>query len=573
VKEVYEDNHRFQVKKGKKYMKDGVLTFPKVNEKPDGFYRTRTKGILHNGVVYARSNHNLQVGVQRLCKSRGGSLEAHLRLLGNQERFLDTAYVRELEKRVLQRRIPVFEDLVNALQYMHEHYDDPHAKLPARYAAYHDLMVDGGIGKRIYTNRDGCVSALVKPGEWAKAGKVPRLFVNLGTPASLQGMGHAKAMKVSDAISDTIHGVRFIFIAAPSADDITQVFRELKNPPTRGTFFYFSDDSCLSLRDSDGKVHSFNIDISSCDSSHGDGVFRSMARTVPDTHKRDHSVVQDQLLLNLTLKSRGKTNEGIKPSVTLMSETKQLYSGSLFTTTTNNHGCRCMIWAIILFSKDHIGPITRENIVAWCAHAGYIVTVDVCRHFTDMQFLKHSPVLGEDGLWHAVLNLGVLLRAYGTANGDIPGPSKTPLAARAAAFDVSLLRGMYPRTNCELFDRLRATAQTQGKVNASTQRKIDAQVTKQQLHKSYATTKSDTDTRTYTMEALLLRYRYLYNIDTQQYDTLFDDGDAASFTANYGSLRFGEFWNCKVSNAILALDYKLSGQTEPRYLKYLTPGA
>jgi hypothetical protein len=107
-------------------MKDGVLTFPKVNEKPDGFYRTRTKGILHNGVVYARSNHNLQVGVQRLCKSRGGSLEAHLRLLGNQERFLDTAYVRELEKRVLQRRIPVFEDLVNALQYMHEHYDDPH---------------------------------------------------------------------------------------------------------------------------------------------------------------------------------------------------------------------------------------------------------------------------------------------------------------------------------------------------------------------------------------------------------------------------------------------------------------
>jgi len=54
------------------------------------------------------------------------------------------------------------------------------------------------------------------------------------------------------------------------------------------------------------------------------------------------------------------------------------------------------------------------------AMVGYKVTCDVVVNPEDFQFLKCSPTV-EEGEVHVFLNLGVILRALGSCDGDLPG--------------------------------------------------------------------------------------------------------------------------------------------------------
>jgi hypothetical protein len=542
-----------------------VLTLPPTDEQPDGTYRTRLLGILHTGVIYAKSDHNLMKAVKRLCAARGDSIETHNLLLANQHTFLDLPFVRWAESQMLAARQPFFENLTNARDYLEDHYADAHEKKAPRIAARNELHDHGGIAHRVYAARDGCVAGKVKPNEIAKFAKVPRLFVDLGVSASLQGMGHAKTLKQSDTVPRTWHGVTSVFISAPTPEALKEVFANLMQPPGRGYFCFFSDDSCLSLIDSLGQTHIWNIDISSCDSSHGPALFKSMARTIPAAHLDDHRVLTDQLKLPITLKSYGKV-DGHRPKVVLQSTVEQLYSGSTLTTAINNHACVILYLAFLLFSLTHVGNITTADIVEWARCCGYIITATECHKPGDIQFLKHSPVEMEDGSFDAVLNLGVLLRAYGTAHGDVPGRARESLHTRATVFNKALLSGMYPRTSCPLFDLLRSHKHESA--SSHLLKRVETVVAKRLAFKSYTTTESQVSSNhTHSMHRMLERYQ----TETKEVNGVltvtqcFNDGDIALFTESYGRLQLGEFWTCVVSDTILRRDYELACQTSPTH--------
>ena len=80
-----------------------------------------------------------------------------------------------------------------------------------------------------------------------------------------------------------------------------------------------------------------------------------------------------------------------------------------------------------------------------CAAAGYKVSVDEVKKFEDFQFLKMSPARDAEGEYHALLNLGVVLRASGCCRGDIPSVTKKKnrsIIEDAATFQSLLMSGM-----------------------------------------------------------------------------------------------------------------------------------
>jgi hypothetical protein len=136
--------------------------------------------------------------------------------------------------------------------------------------------------------------------------------------------------------------------------------------------------------------------------------------------------------------------------VVLEPHTPRLYSGSTITTLINNLA-NILICKSIVDSPTLRGP---RDIALAAAQVGYILTCEPCHQAQDIQFLKHSPAYDTEGNLCAMLNIGVLLRASGTCRGELPGKSKIPLETRAMTFQLSLLKGMYPRTHTPLLTNM-----------------------------------------------------------------------------------------------------------------------
>lgn len=452
VEERYEYNRRFKVLTGERFWNDGNLQFTEYPQPPHAkFYKTcNGPAISSNAVIYDDSNKNISIAIRRLTGTRKPELPGYSALLyENQKRtfraaadFLDT---------LRTKYAPYFDDYRRIVEEAIEHHADPHDKKALRIQGMANLLCgDGNVhGNWIRRNR---TIWKMKTGEWAKNGKKPRMIVDLGVEASLMGFRLTNFVKVAQD-SEPIHvnGGVIRFCKSPDMRVLEDVFDNLINLRHRFYFVYFSDDACLSVRMKDGSIRFYNLDISSCDSSHGPEVFEALYNIVPVHVQPDMRRLLSQCEAPLKLVNR----ENKKEKVLVKPIEPMLYSGWTGTTAINNLA-NIMIAYGISQLKDFENP---DDIRRAAEQAGYIITgwekpLDT---YAKLQFLKHSPVYDTDGLLRPMLNLGVLLRASGMCNYDLPGKKIDGYEERAKRFQRGLLRGAYPRTKFELLELMTAT--------------------------------------------------------------------------------------------------------------------
>lgn len=450
---VFNEQFTLHPKSNPEYFQGGELTFPPAPQKPDGFYKTRFGPCFEtNAVIYARDDVNMRYGMRRMTNSRCPDIPGrHKELFQNQKSFIEEH--RDFLTLLKELYEPQFRDYTGAEQEMYKHHADPHEKRALRIQA-HDEMIEENVCCQFNHIWLRDILWKIKPQEWAKYGKKPRCICDLGVSASLRGFVLTNILKFAQNSEpvDYMDGT-FAFCKSPDPFELKRHFDHLLNPPGRFYFLYFSDDSCLSIRDQNGDVQWFNLDISSCDSSHSPALFEALVSLMPnDTTKNDMKALVNQCKATLRVVSCADKEVKIK----LKPKQPILMSGSTLTTAINNLANLLIGLSIVKsFVAAPIGQ-TNESMVAAAARVGYILTgCEALETFHDVQFLKHSPVQDRLEQWHPMLNLGVLYRASGTCNGDLPGSKHEPFDSRAQVFQRSLLNSAYPYLDFDILTAMR----------------------------------------------------------------------------------------------------------------------
>lgn len=401
----------------------------------------------HNGQIYGDDDLNVDLASQRLSAVRVPLQDGrNEELFNNQQLFIDAHS--NLLTSIVGRYHSYF------LEHDHErdiaeHIDDPHQKKRLRQQAFKELQESGDLyspGTWLRMKRTGeYCTWKIKKDEYAKPGKKPRMIVDLGVSASLRGYRLLEYLKRAQSSEDVVvNGLTIHFCKSPDPFELEEIFRNLLSPPGRGYYVYFSDDACLSLRGADGVPKFYNLDISSCDSSHGPSVFELLTKAFPRYLQDDIAILIQQCQAPLRVRSRCANS---KASVLLRPKRPLLYSGSTITTAINN-----LANLLIAISVAHCDG-TSSGILAAAADCGYIVTgTEPLARFQELQFLKNSPVYDTEGHLRPLLNLGVLLRASGTCRGDLPG--RGDLSVRARKFQHDIIVSAYPYADFTLKDRL-----------------------------------------------------------------------------------------------------------------------
>lgn len=487
----------------------------------------------HTGQIFASSDWNLALGTTRLTKSRapqdphaeGEYRKQQHRFIGEHPEFIE----------LLKGRYDAyFHDFTNALDEAELHYADPHAKRDLRINTWGDLVAFNTWHASTVWNLPGKMAVYkVKKAEVAKIGKTIRCIGDLGCAASLQGFRLTGVLKEA-MFNEKIHinGGDVVFCKEPSPEALIDAFTNLISPPGRFYFVFFSDDSCLAIRQADGTVLRYNMDISSCDASHTASLFRAFVAIHPHRLQADARklVAQCEQAVSVTCASTIKGEK--KKRVVLKPLEPRLYSGATITTAINNLAC----WYIILsISLSTINNST--DIIAAAARAGYVVTCEDCHDWHNLQFLKHSPVYDTEGKLRALLNLGVMLRFSGTSKGDFLGSKTESMRTRVNRQQAGLLRGAYPRAHFPLVDQLKRNCATQASAHdVKIDRMVDAMFAYKVAHSAqeeHYHIHSDEVYKRYNLTAL----------ETLQMDT------------EFASCGYGDFYASEATDKIYKTDY------------------
>lgn len=321
----------------------------------------------------------------------------------------------------------------------------PHEKRALRVRALQDLK-DAGVWEDAYSDymlgNGGEVRLKLKTKEWAKADKVGRVICDLGTPASLRS-GHVysflkRAMAECPLLGD---GYSISFVPTPDVPTLTQVFRRM----TQETMaVVFSDDIAVSIQCDDGTLYA-ELDLSSADSSHSHYMWEALRECIPEELMQDYNMSVEQAL-RPCVAGYGRTALRFLPVHPV------LYSGHTGTTTFNNLASFNLCDGLLAGLPRDVRSC-RSTLEERIARAPWKATCEFRTQFEQLTFLKHSPVLGDDDQWHAVLNQGVILRALGQKDGDLPG--RGSLKARAFDFNAGLVKGLCHAGNTSLMRLLR----------------------------------------------------------------------------------------------------------------------
>lgn len=538
--------------RGKEFWIDDEISFPQSmsSETKDGTYRTVFgPSVSHNAQIYSNTDHNFRLAMRRLTGKRCPETKGkHEQMFVNQNDFINTH--KDFYDKLKNIYEPYFHDYEGTAIEALKHYADPHEKRLLRIQAHHEL-----INKGLYMDsRSLWVKSVLwklKKNEWAKPGKKPRSIGDLGVAASLLGFRLTHFLKTAQASEVIEHnGGHFVFCKSPDPWELQKHFRNLIDPPGRFYFLYFSDDACLSIRNPyTNKFDFYNLDISSCDASHGPRVFEKIIELMPTKETQEDMrklVKQCQLPLKIHSNANPKNKIRIKPTRPM------LYSGSTITTAINNVANLSI--GLAISECQYTGRLDEDGVsqelVLAAESAGYVITGCKPLEFEeDIQFLKNSPVKEEHtGCWKPMLNFGVFLRASGSCNGDLPMILKGPkdLRSRAEAFQRGLLAGTYPYCTSELLDKLRSRA-------GSGVSLLD-RATKNNLFYKVV---SDAKFPTYRCDTSSFMRRYRLT-DLEYLELLHD----------FGSMGYGEHYHGSSVSKILELDYGLV-TTELEQNKYL----
>lgn len=456
----------------------------------------------------------------------------HEELFANQTSFINNHphIISLLQDTYLQH----FEEYHGAEEEALLHHGDVHPKRALRLQAHSELEEE-------CVNHDEenlwvkSVLWKLKKNEWAKPGKKPRSIGDLGVAASLLGFRLTNFLKTAQSECPLrINGGDIVFCKSPDPYQLKKHFDNLYDPPARFYYVYFSDDACLAIRRSDGRVDRYNLDISSCDASHSPRLFEMLVDIMPPgMPATDMQRLVDQCKLPLRVVSHA--NE--KHRIILCPKRAMLYSGSTITTGINN--LANILIALAVSELDYTGACNENGVctqlVEAAARAGYIVTgCEPLEVFEDVQFLKNSPVLDIFGAWQPLINFGVFLRASGTCDGDLPGTGD--LEARGAAFQRGLLACTFPFASSELIDRLR-DALGLGPIT-TTPSMLDSLSYKTDINSDYPPFRIETS-------SFCNRYR----LDHADYSDLFND---------FASMKFGYAYHGECVSKILLKDYGLT---------------
>jgi len=427
---------------------------------------------------------------------------------------------------------PYFDGYTNAEEEAALHHADPHEKKALRIEAWAAL---NSAGYRLETRHQRLwlekVKYKLKTNEIAKLAKYARMIGDLGCAASLQGFVLTARLKEAQSTERIyIYGGTIETVKKPSQSKLREVFKQLIAPKGRFYYVIFSDDACYSVRHN-GKVYTFNIDISKCDASHGATLFSAFTRLFPARCTEDAAVLVDQCRLPIQIDS----SETRKRKAVLTPIEPTLYSGSTITTVLNNFAS-----LNIALSVAETGVYDATGIMAAAKAAGYHVTTETCARYVDIQFLKHSPVRDINGAIQPVLNLGVLLRSSGTCRGDLPG--RGPLRDRAKAFQQALLQGAYPLVHFPLIDAMKSSA-TSSNFLTGTKLREAARKEAAKVFRYKVDTEGETEHLYFTASAVYERYSL--TVDQQaELDYVFggagyrhhyaSSGTAAIYEKDYG---------------------------------------
>lgn len=365
--------------------------------------------------VYDRTDTNYVNALGRLFAQMDDD-----RLRPNNEEWLRSRRVKrflEALSKEIQERTMNDKDLCAAVE---DYARAPHPKRKLREAHLAELRSEG----QVVHDCGGIESVKVKmkPNERAKQGKKPRSIVDLGRGNLLTG----RVLELAKAALMSLNGDRYDFHYCKEAtyDGVKGAFSFLLESPRPLRCIAFSDDACCTLQCADGDFR-FNLDIKNCDNTHSYGFLRALGNLDVGVGATQWKAAFRQLTLPFKLKTR-------RDRLTVKQMEATLMSGSVTTTFVNTCAVALM-WLRI--SQAHRGSYTRsevrELLPGWCRQAGYEVTIEACQCMEELQFLKNSPGMTDEGL-EIYQNLGVLLRTSGVYKHDVPGRGSLQDRARAA---------------------------------------------------------------------------------------------------------------------------------------------
>lgn len=516
--------------KGHRFVVEGRITFPDDGSpSKDGIYRSMFGPCApHNGRILANSDREFRLGVHKRTLGVRGTREQEKAYRRQQAIFI---LLRPELVRIILTHIEEHKELhdyVDMYQAAEEHHAEPHDKLALRIQAWLDMEESGEFADDLWLRR---ILLKAKKNEWAKINKPIRGIGDLGVQASLQGFVVTKILKAALAKA-TIQfgGGDCVFVSRPATSVLRETFKNLMNPPGTFYFAYFSDDSAFAVRMPSGEIRMFNIDIKSCDCSHTQHLFDLLIKVTPEPLKAAVVTLVDQLRLPFEVVS----NQDKRHKVRLKPHTAKLQSGSTMTTLINNIAC-----LLIAYSLSETGACTVEGIRLAGEACGYQLTVEHCIDYSQLQFLKHSPVYDTNGRLQPVLNLGVMLRSIGTCKGDLPG--RGDIRTRALQFTGGLLHGMYPRVRFPLLDNLK-------KNTLSSTVKVDRHIQDLLRHKIV-----DDDEEVFSVSSADIYRRYSFPFEGAPLRA----DEYAELDEVFGNLTFEDHYASPATDKIFRQDYGL----------------
>jgi len=409
-------------------------------------YRTVWCAVAHSGQLFDNSPSSLLSGGYRLFATKYGKEDYDAKAL-NQINVVHTMAAINLFEE-LGRRIRVsVQDMSQHEELIIESSTIKHPKKALRIASVVDTRYRGTLGSPHIANY--CVQ--VKRFEFMKAGKPPRLIVNLGIDAAMSGSYLMSVFKhmLEEELQCDFYSIGYC--PDPSVERLSRVFSDIIQPTRRLVARVFSDDSSFSVVCTDGVLLA-NADLEQCDASVGKPLFDAFSNCFQHTPLHD---VATQLCAQCIQPLR-VINPHAPESFVVKPTTNVLYSGSVLTTALDTLASM-LIYSV--FSSKLNGRQTKKQaellLIQSALECGFGMKVEVCASYHHLQFLKFSPVMSENGRLTAVLNLGVILRMMGQCVGDLPGRNKDGLERRAYLFDAGLVAGLTHAGDHELLDCLR----------------------------------------------------------------------------------------------------------------------
>jgi hypothetical protein len=333
---------------------------------------------------------------------------------------------------------------------------------------HHKMEMRKVMFKNIQLNHDSdCLVkkiALNVKKEWAKPGKVGRLFASYGS-------GGIYAPELPEFLKVCIHGAYVlegevsmtIYIMSKCRDnEINETFRhildtmDLKN---HIHYIVYSDDSCM-VGDFRGQRVMANMDISSCDASNRFPIFLGVYNLLRNFSEKRAFGLLEQCTKEMLLVNPSNPNEKMFINFHSCMEG----SGTVLTTVLNHTVSYDIGVAIHSVINTLPGFKFDDAVRLGALMVGHKLTIDHCPFIEKLQFLKRSPLMLDDGTYHMCLNYGTIFRGFGCVEGDLEarqlGVSSGEFdtmawSARLDKFAKVVVQGLVHEPSSQVVDSLR----------------------------------------------------------------------------------------------------------------------